>query len=58
VNVAIANRLRAAGTSDLPANAVILLDLYAMDFPHRFESVLEEIRHLFTPFLELDSPEP
>ena len=52
VNVTMANRLRAAGTSDIPANAVILLDLYAMDFPHRIEKVLKGIRRLFTPFLE------
>lgn len=51
VNMAIANRLRAASSSDLPANAVILLDLYAMDFPHRIEKMLTGVRHLFAPFL-------
>jgi len=56
VNIAMANRLRAAGSSDLPANAVILLDLYALDFPHRIEKILEGLRHLFTPFLEQVEP--
>ena len=51
VNSSMTERLRAASNSDLSANAVILLDLYAQAFPHAIEKTLRNIRHLFTPFL-------
>jgi hypothetical protein len=51
VNRALVERLQAVSHSDLPANAVILLDLYAMAFPHAFEEVLQDIHQLLRPFL-------
>ena len=51
VNIAIAGRLRASSNTDLSANAVILLDLYAMAFPFAIEKTLKNIRNLFRPFL-------
>lgn len=51
VNSAMAERLRYASSSDLSTNAVILLDLYALAFPHAFDRTLKNIRCLFTPFL-------
>lgn len=51
VNTSIAERLQAISHSDLSANAVILLDVYAMSFPYMLESTLKNIRDLFRPFL-------
>jgi len=51
VNSAMAERLRYASSTDLSTNAVILLDLYALAFPHAFGRTLQNIRNLFTPFL-------
>ena len=51
VNRAMSERLRAVSRSDLPANAVILLDVYAMNFPYRIEVILQRLRQLFVPFL-------
>jgi hypothetical protein len=51
VNGAMAERLRYASSTDLSANAVILLDLYAQAFPHAIEKTLNNLRCLFTPFL-------
>lgn len=51
VNGAMAERLRYASSTDLSTNAVILLDLYALAFPHAFSRTLKNIRCLFTPFL-------
>jgi hypothetical protein len=53
VNSAMAERLRYASSTDLSPNAVILLDLYALAFPHAFGRTLQNIRCLFTPFLGL-----
>ncbi len=52
VNRAVSDRLRSASHSDLPANAVILLDVYAMNFPYRIDTILRGIRQLFLPFFE------
>lgn len=57
VNRAMAERLRYASSTDLSANAVILLDLYAQAFPHAFSKTLHNIRHLFTPFLGPCTPQ-
>jgi hypothetical protein len=54
VNSAMTRRLRAISNSDLSANAVILLDLYAQAFPQAIGKTLKTIRHLFTPFLTKD----
>jgi hypothetical protein len=51
VNEAMTERLRAATNSDLPPNAVILLDLYAQAFPFAISETLKNIRSLFTPYL-------
>ena len=51
VNVAIAQRLRAATMTDSSLNALVLLDSYAQVLPFAIEESLEEIRHLFSPFL-------
>lgn len=52
VNRTTAERLRAISHSDLPANAVILLDLYTKAFPFTIEKVLKNLRCLFTPYLQ------
>ena len=52
VNRAVSERLRAASRSDLPANALILLDVYAMNFPYRIDMILRDMRQLFTPFFK------
>ncbi len=52
VNRAVSERLRAASRSDLPANAVILLDVYAMNFPYQIEAILQRMRQLFAPFFQ------
>jgi len=50
INIAIANRLRAATETDSSVNALIFLDIFAKSLPYIIEESLEEIRHLFTPF--------
>jgi hypothetical protein len=50
VNVAIAQRLRAAKITDSLLNAIVLLDSYAQFLSFAIEESLEEIRHLFAPF--------
>ena len=52
VNRAMADRLRSISHSDLPANAVILLDLYTKAFPFTIEKILKNLRCLFAPFLQ------
>ncbi len=51
VNVAIANRLRSTSMSDSSINAIIILDNYAKSLPYAIEKSLEDLRHLFLPFL-------
>lgn len=51
VNLAFAKRLRAACRHDSMVNAIILLDMFAKSMPSAIEESLEEIRHLFVPFL-------
>ncbi len=51
VNLAFANRLRAACSHDSMVNAIILLDMFAKSMPAAIEESLEEIRHLFIPYL-------
>ena len=51
VNLSFAKRLRAACHSDSMVNAIILLDLFAQSMPSAIEASLEEIRHLFVPYL-------
>ncbi len=51
VNMAFAKRLRAACQHDSMVNAIILLDMFAKSMPTAIEASLEEIRHLFVPYL-------
>ena len=52
VNIAMAERLRSATETDSSVNAVILLDTYAQALPFVIEESLEEIRYLFTSYLD------
>jgi len=52
LNLGMAGRLRAASRTDSSVNAIIQLDLYAKAMPLVIKQSLEEIRHLFVPFLE------
>jgi hypothetical protein len=51
VNKTIAERIRAATETDSSINAVIFLDMYAKAMPYVIRDALEEIRHLFRPYL-------
>ena len=51
VNIAIVERLRAATKTDSSINAIVILDNYAKSLPYAIEKHLDEIRHLFAPFL-------
>lgn len=51
VNKAFARRLRDACRHDSMVNAIILLDMFAKSMPSAIEASLQEIRHLFTPYL-------
>ena len=51
VNLSIAKRLREAVITDSSVNALVLLDNLAQTLPFVIEESLEEIRHLFSPFL-------
>lgn len=52
VNVATAARLRAASETDSSVNAIIILDMFAKALPYAIKESLEEIGHLFAPFIE------
>ncbi len=56
VNAAMSTRLRAASKTDSVVNALILLDLFTKAIPYAIEESLEEIRHLFQPFLRAAKP--
>ena len=51
VNMAVANRLRAASQTDSTVNAIIILDTFARAIPYVIEESLEEIRYLFNDYL-------
>jgi hypothetical protein len=51
VNLAFAKRLRSACHHDSMINAIILLDMFAKSMPLAIDKSLEEIRHLFVPYL-------
>ena len=51
INRAVADRLRVATETDSSVNAIILLDAYASAIPYVIEKSLEEIRYVFTPFI-------
>ena len=52
VNFSFAKRLRAACCNDSMVNAIILLDMFAQSMPSAIDESLEEIRHLFVPYLD------
>ncbi len=56
VNQAFAKRLRSACRHDSMINAIILLDMFAKSMPTAIEDSLEDIRHLFEPYLLSSSP--
>ena len=51
VNIDFAKRLRSACQCDSMINAIILLDMFAQSMPVAIDESLEQIRHLFTPYL-------
>lgn len=51
VNIAFAGRLRDACHCDSMVNGIILLDMFAQSMPAAIDESLEEIRHLFVPYL-------
>ncbi|MGD9364484.1 MAG: hypothetical protein PVH87_02225 [Desulfobacteraceae bacterium] len=51
VNLAFAKRLRAACNHDSMVNGIILLDMFAKTMPVAIDDSLEEIHHLFAPYL-------
>lgn len=51
LNVHIAERLRSFSHTDSSVNAVIVLDVFTQTVPYVIEDQLEEIRHLFKPYL-------
>ena len=51
VNIAFAKRLRKACRQDSMINAIILLDMFASAMPTSIDESLEQIRHLFEPYL-------
>ncbi|MBN1277198.1 MAG: hypothetical protein JXA35_06870 [Deltaproteobacteria bacterium] len=57
INVAIAERLRVASKTDALVNAIILLDVFTGTIPSVIEESLEELRYLFTPYLNLPKTE-
>lgn len=50
VNIATANRLRAATESDSTVNAIILLDTYAQALPLVMDTALDEIKRMYAPY--------
>jgi len=51
VNASVAERLRYATETDSSVNAIVILDLYTIFVPMGIETALEEMRHLFVPYL-------
>ena len=51
VNTHCAMRLRHGASNDSTVNAVVLLDMLAKSMPYAIEESLEELGHLFHPFL-------
>ncbi len=52
VNTSVVNRLRAASRADSSVNAVIMLDMYAKLVPYGIDDSLEDIRYLFSAYLD------
>jgi hypothetical protein len=58
VNISFAKRLRSACNNDSMVNAIILLDMFAQSMPSAIDEFLEEIRHLFVPYLAQSRDKP
>ena len=56
INVAIAERLRAATTTDSSVNAIVVLDVYAKTVGMVIEGSLERIRYIFAPYFQNRPP--
>lgn len=52
VNMNIAERLRHVERSESAVNAIVLLDVFTQTLPMVIDSQLEDIRHLFTPYIK------
>lgn len=56
VNSSFADRLRGASEEDSAINAIVMLDMFAMSLPWAIEESLEDLRNVFTPYLEREEP--
>lgn len=54
VNMGMARRLRGASASDANMNALVLLDLFAQEFPEAIGDQMRELEHLFEHYLKQD----
>jgi hypothetical protein len=52
VNMHMARRLRAASDKDATVNAVVILDMFAKALPYTIDESLQEIRYLFSSYLD------
>lgn len=52
VNMALADRIRAASSQDTARNAIVLLDMFAKVVPYSVEEAMQEFKHLFVAYLE------
>ena len=52
VNRAMAKRIRSIAGKDASANALIILDIFALDVPLSIEDQIEELRPFFSSYLE------
>lgn len=51
INIHMAERIRKASVMDSSINAIIVLDVFTHVLPFAIEDQLDDIRHLFAPFL-------
>ena len=56
LNQAMATRLKSAAEADAAVNAVILLDLFAKALPYSISDSLQDIKYLFSMYLDDDRP--
>ncbi len=54
VNKGIADRLRSEKREDGSVNAIVLLDMFVKSMPMLLDETLNELRPLFTPYIEAD----
>lgn len=52
INAAVAERLRSATSADASVNAIVLLDMFAKSVPYFIEESMEEIRYLFSAYVD------